>query len=274
MLNVQEAIFRIKAEGSPYAHKFLSAFKSKLDSFEVSYVSPKESNSFEESIFIFAEGKNFKEISSDSTLLKIKKEWKANSRFTHVIIKGAKYPCLLLYRTVNNVELMEEDSKFQRLKIQFPFREHRAYNDYNDYVYDLDMTHGSEIAQLAEKSFKADKLQEYLDYPLNTKVMSLVLRIPYPSKSVAEIIVMTTESLTDEEKELLLSNIIGQLADGWGEGFEQREVATVEETEYETVYDEETGDSEEVPYEVKVTIYGQFWWSDEKGSRKWYIKYI
>lgn len=274
MSRVQDALYRVKAEGSPYAFKFLNAFKSKLGSFNVSYVAPKDSNSLEESIFIFAEGKNFKEISTDSTLLKLKKEWKSNSKFTHFVISGVKHPCLLLYRTVNKVELMEEDSKFHRLKIQIPFRENHEYDDFSESVYDSAMSYGDDIAKAAEKSFKEDKLHEYLDFPLNTKVKSMVLRIPYPTKSVAEIVVMTSESLTDEEKELLLENITGQLSDGWGEGFEQREIASYDTEDYEIEEDEETGETEEVPYTSKVYVYGQFWWNDERGSHKWYIKYI
>ena len=136
------------------------------------------------------------------------------------------------------------------------------------------MSFSSEIAKLAEKSFKTDKLHEYLDYPLNSKVKSMVLRIPYTSKSVAEIVVMTNESLTDDERDLLLSNITGQLADGWGESFEQRLITTTEETAYESIYDEETDSTTEEPYTISASIYGQFWWNDEKGSHKWYIKYI
>ena len=97
-----------------------------------------------------------------------------------------------------------------------------------------------------------------MDYPLNTKIKSLILRIPYSTKSVAEIVAMSTESLSDSEKEILLENISTQLSEGWGDSFEQREI---------TSYEDKTTSS-------KVSVYGQFWWNNEVGSHKWYIKYI
>lgn len=255
-----------------YTRNFLAKLSSKLDDFEVKYVSPTENNMVE-CLYVFSKGKTYKQLSEDKNILAISNAWKSNKGFGKVTLGDKQYPCLSLYRTINEAELNDSESKFEKLKIQFPFREVHQYDDYSEEYYGTGMEYFSDIAEAAEKDFKEEDLAQYLDYPLNEKVKSLTLRLKTNVQGIAEIIVLLNDNLDDDEKKLLLEDITGQLSDGWGEGFEQQEIASYTEEAEDYEYNEETDEDEPYTYDVTVNVYAQFWWSD-KGSNKWYIKYV
>lgn len=78
--------------------------------------------------------------------------------------------------------------------------------------------------------------------------------------------VLVNGPVTIDLVEKVKDYISGQYSDGWGEGFEQREVSsdTDYDVDYEEYYDEEAEETvrEEVQVEVQMDTYVSPWWSN------------
>lgn len=89
------------------------------------------------------------------------------------------------------------------------------------------------------------------------------------------ITVITGHALSSYEISRLEDWITGQMSDGWGEGFEQREIATGRDTTEEWVEPEDEDEEGYYDsYDVRVDYYGQFWWSDKDPNHMWAIERI
>ena len=73
---------------------------------------------------------------------------------------------------------------------------------------------------------------------------------------------LVDDDWTDDDTAQLKSFLIGQYADGWGEGFEQREIDSYTEVETSEEYDEEADEYYESEWDVRYDVYISFWQSE------------
>ncbi len=119
--------------------------------------------------------------------------------------------------------------------------------DSSELIYNMD-----EILEAIEKSNLPGEeqrgLMKYYDAKdsVNSKVSKYVFTVEKVGEEIMGVAVLTlNDDLTSSELENITEEIIGQAADGWGEGFEQREIST------------DMGD-----------VYISFW----NSSKSWFIK--
>lgn len=142
-------------------------------------------------------------------------------------------------------------------------QEDRDYEGKN-YISELNAALREEFSEMGQKG-----LAEYIDYEYENLEDELILSIVTTARQSGNDIysitkIKTTRELTDEEKEKVKDYIVEQFSDGFGEGFEQNEIATIrEECEvYEPGYYDENDEwvEEETIYEdATVDIYAHLW---------------
>lgn len=80
------------------------------------------------------------------------------------------------------------------------------------------------IMNKASKDWNSSNMTEYLENPLKNKIIEITLDSELLSNGNAKFVVKTNTQLSEDDKEELLEWLSGQLADGWGEGFEQNKL--------------------------------------------------
>lgn len=83
----------------------------------------------------------------------------------------------------------------------------------------------------------------------------------YDNKLYGVAICKVDDDWNDEDTEQLKEYLTDQYSDGWGEGLEQREIASWKDEEQQEEYDEEEDEYYTDFYEINVYAYVNFWQS-------------
>ena len=169
--------------------------------------------------------------------------------------------------SVDNIStLHENDNDIFVHKYSIPYRICiESDYDYEDnwYQYPPHCDYLDDFISKAVEDFNDADMSQYI--PKDVTAISAQM---YPTDDFKRLVIeiKTMIRLDDNQLKRLRDWIIGQMSDGWGEGFEQRELDRYSETEYEPYYEEDE-DGNEVEYEDEIEInyyvYGQVWWSDD-----------
>lgn len=126
------------------------------------------------------------------------------------------------------------------------------------------MDYASDIMERAEEDFNDADMASYARDDGLVFIKSMTMSFDDRLRCI--ITVETTKVLGDEDMHRLIEYLEGQMSDGWGEGFEQKEIAEFQEDSEEWIEDPDDEDNGGYYDTVEHHYYvsGNFWWSGEK----------
>lgn len=161
---------------------------------------------------------------------------------------------------------INEAAQEYEYKFDIPWREAVEFEDDTRYHYNTSaMEYAAEIMHAAREDFNDVEWSKYTSTDSRTEDCGILsMTMDFDNKANCIVTVTTSKTLGDDQISKVIRYLEGQMSDGWGEGFEQREVGefSYSEEEYVEPYDDdEEGYYDEV--EMIAYVYGQFWWSDD-----------
>ena len=119
------------------------------------------------------------------------------------------------------------------------------------------------IMSEATKDLSSDNIVDYLDGEPGLVTNIELARVESTGTGFEHTWVITTSSiLSNEQKEAITAEIMGQLSDGWGEGFEQKDIPTTVIVQGEIEVD---GTPEKIDTQVNCDINIHFWTPESIG---------
>ena len=180
-----------------------------------------------------------------------------------------------------NVDVMEEDNSdvyrnayVHKYSIPYRICVENDYGDSEGFQYPPHCDYMDDCISKAVEDFNDSNMHQYI--PEDMRAVSAMM---YPTDDNKRLMIeiKTMIELDDHQLEDLHDWIIGQMSDGWGEGFEQRELDRYTETEYIPYYDEDE-DGNEIEYEeeeiITYYVYGQVWWSEDESNHGWSLNIV
>lgn len=176
--------------------------------------------------------------------------------------------------SINNILKRLRESRIQEAqsheyKFDIPYRlEITPESDYNPtYQYNpKQMDYLSELEDKAMEDFNEIDWTQYTGRDRRTEDCGIIsMSMSFTDEYNCIITVTTNQVLGQDKIDNIISYLTGQMSDGWGEGFEQREIAEFTTQDEEWIEDEDSDEGgyyEEV--DVRVSVYGQFWWSSSE----------
>ena len=175
--------------------------------------------------------------------------------------------------SVNNIVKRLKESRMNEASEEFnyvfdiPWRETITTDDDEMHHYDINnMDYADQIMTAAKEDFNDVNLAKYANIDSRTEDCGIKnITMDFNDKGYCEVTVTTSQVLDQEQIDRVISYLEGQMSDGWGEGFEQQEIAHYTEEDEEWVEDDE--DEDGGYYEtadIDVYVSGQFWWFNDK----------
>lgn len=183
--------------------------------------------------------------------------------------KGDKACIAWMRRAAKLTDSNEHSNPEYRFAIKYRLAVQSENDEY--YQYPPNMDYMEELQNAAITDWNESEMHQYA--PDSLEVVSTVMSFDGIDCIIT---VETAHGLSDHEIGRLKEWITGQMSDGWGEGFEQREIATGRDTVEEWIEPEDEDEEGYYDsYDVRVDYFGQFWWTGSSDFRHpWAIELI
>ena len=152
---------------------------------------------------------------------------------------------------------MNEATEEFKYVFDIPWRETISdyYSEVGHHYSIYKMDYSNEIMSEAMEDFNDSDLAKFASRDSRTENCGILkMTMDFNKKGHCEVTVSTSQILDQNQIEDLIDYLEGQMADGWGEEFEQRKIASFTEKGEGGYY--ETND-------ITYYVSGQFWWHDD-----------
>jgi hypothetical protein len=174
-----------------------------------------------------------------------------------------------IVRRLRESRINEATKEFNYV-FDIPWREVVSEDAFGVYAHDVyhypgSMDYAEKIMSTAKEDFNDIDWSSYTNRDNRTEDCGILrMKMNFNNKDRCEITVTTSQVLGQDQIDNIIRYLEGQMSDGWGEGFEQRDIDHYTEENEEWIEDDE--DEDGGYYEtsdIDYYVHGQFWWADD-----------